>query len=189
MGRQAILARTALAAALASTGTVQAQSVAATSSPAASDGLQEILVFAQKRTESLQDVPLAVTALTGSQIADLRLYSSNDLQEFTPNLTVGSVYQGTVPQLTLRGVGVNDGIETTAPSVGTYIDQIYMADSAAGAIQMFDMDRVEVLRGPQGTLYGKNTNGGALNMYSKRPTEDFQARHIGRNRQLFRVRL
>jgi iron complex outermembrane receptor protein len=137
--------------------------------------LQEVTVFAQKRTESLESVPIAVTALSNADIANWRLDNSNDLQLVTPNLTTGSVYQGVTPQLTLRGVGVNDGIATTSPSVGTYIDQIYMQDSAAAVITMFDLQRVEVLRGPQGTLYGKNTNGGALNFYSQRPTEDFSA--------------
>src|SRR5437588_3714312 len=143
MGRLMRFASTVLAAVLVFSSAAHAQSNPsdASTSPAGqgSDsgegGLQEITVFAQKRSESLQDVPVAVTAVTAAEIADWGLHSSNDLQDVTPNLTIGSVYQGTVPQLTLRGVGVNDGIETTTPSVGTYIDQIYIGDSAAAAIQ------------------------------------------------------
>jgi len=135
--------------------------------------LQEIQVFAQKRTESLQNVPIAVTAVSAASVSDLRLDTTNDLQEVVPNLTIGSVYQGVVPQLTMRGVGVNDGLQTTSPSVGTYIDQVYIEDSAAAVMETFGVDRIEVLRGPQGTLYGRNTNGGAINFYTQHPTDDF----------------
>ena len=151
-------------------------SLAGSASPdSSSETLEEIQVFAQKRTESVQSVPISVTTVSPTDIANWRINDSTDLQNVTPNMTIGSVYQGTVPQITLRGVGVNDGIETTSPSVGTYIDQMYMASSAAAVMQVFDMGRVEILRGPQGTLYGKNTNGGAINFYTQRPTQDFQA--------------
>jgi iron complex outermembrane receptor protein len=136
--------------------------------------LQEIQVFAQKRTESLQNVPIAVTAVSAAAVGDLRLDTTNNLQEVVPNLTIGSVYAGVVPQLTMRGVGVNDGLQTTSPSVGTYIDQVYIEDSAAAVLETFGVDRIEVLRGPQGTLYGRNPNGGAINFYTQHPTNDFQ---------------
>lgn len=151
-----------------------AQTAAPASAPTDADALQEITVFAQKRKESAQDVPIAITAVSSTDIANWRLNNTNDLQDVTPNLTIGSVYQGVAPQLTLRGVGVNDGLSTSAPSVGTYIDQLYMGASTAAVMTMFDLDRVEVLRGPQGTLYGKNTNGGAINLYTQRPTDDFR---------------
>lgn len=153
------------------------QSLPSTSQTAdlSSGTLEEIQVFAQKRTESVQSVPIAVTTVSATDIANWRLDDSTDLQNVTPNLTIGSVYQGTTPQITLRGVGVNDGIETTSPSVGTYIDQLYMGNASAAVMQVFDMGRVEILRGPQGTLYGKNTNGGAINLYTQRPTDDFRA--------------
>lgn len=166
----------AMLCATAGLGQAQTPNPAATDTAGTSDseGLAEIVVFAQKRNESLQNVPIAVTAVTPADIDNLKLYNTTELQEITPNLTIGSVYQGVVPQLSLRGVGVNDGIETTTPSVGTYIDQVYIADSAAAVLETFDVNRIEVLRGPQGTLYGRNTNGGAINFYTQRPTDDFQ---------------
>ena len=176
MGRQIKSVFAATAAFLgASSGSI-AQSTSANDPTlsAPSSELAEIQVFAQKRNESLQEVPIAVTAVSAADINNLRLTNTNDLQEITPNLTVGSVYQGVVPQLTLRGVGVNDGLQTTAPSVGTYIDQVYVADSAAAVLETVDVGRIEVLRGPQGTLYGKNTNGGAINFYTQRPTDEYQ---------------
>jgi iron complex outermembrane receptor protein len=175
VGRQLNIAIAATAAVLGSSSASLAQSAAPVDQGSTSSGeLAEIQVFAQKRTESLQEVPIAVTAVSAADVNNLRLSSTNDLQQITPNLTIGSVYQGVVPQLTLRGVGVNDGIQTTAPSVGTYIDQVYVADSAAAVLETVDIGRIEVLRGPQGTLYGKNTNGGAINFYTARPTDDFQ---------------
>jgi iron complex outermembrane recepter protein len=176
VGRQIKFAIAATAAVLGSSGAALAQSTAPTDQSAIAQGseLEEIHVFAQKRNESLQSVPIAVTAVNPTDVSNLRLTTTNDLQQIVPNLTIGSVYAGVVPQITMRGVGVNDGVQTTAPSVGTYIDQVYVADTAAAVLETMDIGRIEVLRGPQGTLYGKNTNGGAINFYTARPTNDYQ---------------
>lgn len=130
--------------------------------------LEEIVVTAERRTTSLQSVPIAVTALTADALSQAKVDTSSQLAQVTPSLVVAGVYEN-VLKVTLRGVGSNDFTQNMNPAVATYIDQVYMGLATGQALQFFDLDRVEVLRGPQGTLYGKNATGGAISYYSKRP--------------------
>ena len=131
--------------------------------------LEEIIVTAQKREQSLQDVPISISVVSGEVIRDAGLDNIEDLQAYVPNLQMSET--GISTQLYVRGIGTgnNQGFEQ---SVGQYIDGIYYGRQQLIRAPFFDMDRIEVLRGPQGTLFGKNTIAGALNMTTAKPTEE-----------------
>ncbi len=130
--------------------------------------LQEVVVTAQRRTERLQDVPIATTVIGGESLVASRISEANDLPALVPNLRVSGNFAA-VPKVTLRGIGTNDFVPSLNPGVGTYIDDVYIGLAIGQNFQLFDIDRVEVLRGPQGTLYGKNTNGGAIKYVTRKP--------------------
>lgn len=132
--------------------------------------LEEIVVTAQKRSESLQDVPIAVTAITSEMKDVLGVITIGDLTDFTPGLS----YATTLDRMSLRGVGRLTNNYGSDPGIATYIDGFYNASNTEAAKRPIIVDRVEVLRGPQGTLYGRNSIGGALNVISKRPTRDLR---------------
>jgi iron complex outermembrane receptor protein len=148
-------------------GTAFAQTTPA-GEPAGGAQLEEIIVSARKRAEDLQDVPIATTALSAEQLAASGVLSSDQLQTLTPNLYISGGFE-TIPKVTLRGIGTNDFIQNLNPAVGTYVDEVYTGLATGQLLQLYDVSRVEVLRGPQGTLYGKNTTGGALNVFSAVP--------------------
>jgi iron complex outermembrane receptor protein len=132
--------------------------------------LEEIVVTAQKRSESLQDVPIAVTAMT-AQMRDLMgVISIGELTDFTPGLS----YATTLDRMSLRGVGRLTNNYGSDPGVATYSDGFYTASNTEAGKRPIIVERIEVLRGPQGTLYGRNSIGGALNIVSKRPTDTLQ---------------
>ena len=135
---------------------------------AAHDGAEEIVVTAQRRTERLQDVPIATTVIGGGRLTASRITEANDLPTLVPNLRVSGNFAA-VPKVTLRGIGTNDFVPSLNPGVGTYIDDVYIGLAIGQNFQLYDIDRVEVLRGPQGTLYGKNTNGGAIKYITRKP--------------------
>lgn len=147
------------------------QAALAQSAPDASDDDSEIIVSARKTDERLQDVPIAVTAITEAALNARGVGSVTELQRIAPNLQFtpgqGGNTSGIAPFI--RGVGENDFIITTDPAVGTYIDGVYIARTFGASAEMLDVERVEVLRGPQGSLFGKNTIGGAINIISKLP--------------------
>lgn len=145
---------------------------AATEAPASGG---EIVVTAQKRSEKLQDVPIAVSAITGEAIANKRVADLVDLSNQAPGLQISSGDNAANPHIFLRGVGVNDFNQTTASAVGIYSDGAYIASPLAQRSAFFDLQQVEVLRGPQGTLYGRNTTGGAINLVSRKPTDTWAA--------------
>jgi iron complex outermembrane recepter protein len=136
-------------------------------------GVEEIIVTAQKREERLQDTPISITAVTGETLADRGSGTIASLGNMTPNL----VYNTTAPVsgassgavVFIRGVGQTDFQLTTDPGVGTYLDGVYVARSVGGVLDVVDVERVEVLRGPQGTLFGRNTIGGAISIISRKP--------------------
>ncbi|MDF8334454.1 TonB-dependent receptor [Novosphingobium cyanobacteriorum] len=135
--------------------------------PMADEG---IVVTAQRREQSLLDVPLAVTALGGDALSERGITNSAQLGEAVPNLQINSPYGNTQPNFTLRGIGVaNEYNSNQASPVGVYLDDVYLAPRTSHGMGLFDLDRVEVLRGPQGTLFGRNTTGGAINFITKRP--------------------
>ncbi len=130
--------------------------------------LEEVIVTAQKRAESLQDVPLAVTAFTGESMKTLGVTNASDLVDFTPGLAAGT-QQGSNRNYFLRGVGTSDVHITAASAVGQYFDGVTLTSGFHAKAALFDMERVEVLKGPQNTLFGLNTTGGAVKYISKKP--------------------
>ena len=133
--------------------------------------LEEVVVTAQKREQNLQDVPVAVTAFDASALENAGVQDVTELQKSAPNVTM-QVSRGTNSTLTsyVRGIGQADPLWGFEPGVGLYVDDIYLARPQGGVLDVFDVERIEVLRGPQGTLYGKNTIGGAVKYVTKRLT-------------------
>lgn len=133
--------------------------------------MEEVIVTAQKREQSLQDVPVAVTAFNADALKDMGVADITELQKSSPN-TVLQTSRGTNSTITafIRGVGQEDPLWGFEPGVGLYVDDVYYARPQAGVLDVYDVDRIEVLRGPQGTLYGKNTIGGAIKYVTKRLT-------------------
>ncbi len=140
-------------------------------------GLEEIVVTARKREENLQTTPLSITAFTGASLADQYIADVSQIAQATPNLIFnsGAAISGTSSAASayIRGIGQIDFTLTTEPGVGTYVDGVYLSQSIGGVIHLLDVERIEVLRGPQGTLFGRNTIGGAINITSKLPDEEF----------------
>ena len=136
-------------------------------------GLDEIIVTAQKREQNLQDVPAAVSAFSADQLTARGVTQTSDLMGTLPNLQVTSAYSSTQPNFSLRGISVaNEFSASTASPVGVYVDEVYQSFRASHGQQLYDLERVEVLRGPQGTLYGRNTTGGAINFITRKPDLD-----------------
>jgi len=133
--------------------------------------LEEVTVTAQRRTERLQDVPVAVTVLSGSELIDRGVRQAGDIVDTVPNLLLNLPYGPEAqPTFTLRGVTTQDFSENQSSPIAMYVDEVYKPVGALQSLQIYDLDRVEVLRGPQGTLYGKNATGGAVNFYSRNPS-------------------
>jgi len=140
-------------------------------------GLEEIIVTAQKRSQSLQDIPISISAMTGESLADSGVDTQRLLSQTVPNFQVNNI--GLFSSIYLRGVGTgyaNAGLE---PSIATYFDDQYFSRGSAGMWSFSDVERVEVLKGPQGTLYGRNATGGAVRVISKAPTDYFEGRIAG----------
>ena len=142
------------------------------SSAGDSGGLQEIVVTAQRRVESAQNVGIAMSVLSGQSLAAKSVSYVNDLQNAVPSLQVEPAFGSSQPQFRLRGVGFIDYTSNNTSPVGVSLDGVALALPIQTQGQLFDIDRVEVLRGPQGTLYGRNTTGGEINFISNRPTAD-----------------
>ena len=142
--------------------------------PAArSNQVEEITVTAQKRSQNVQDVPISVSALNGETLKDLGIKSSDEIAEFMSNLQIALPSgKGNQPLISIRGVGLSDFNTNNAGPNGVYVDEVYMSSPTSQTFQTFDLDRVEVLKGPQGTLYGRNTTGGAINYISAQPTDE-----------------
>src|SRR5688572_27787929 len=136
--------------------------------------LGTVTVTARKREETLQEVPVAVTAFTADALDRLNVEDLGDLDAFVPNLTIYAA-RGSSSTVTayLRGVGQSDPLWGVDPGVGIYLDDVYIARPQGALLDVLDVDRIEVLRGPQGTLYGKNTIGGAIKYITKPLLPDF----------------
>jgi iron complex outermembrane recepter protein len=138
-------------------------------------GLDEIVVTAQRREESAQNVGIALSVLSGDSLAQKGITHVDDLQNALPSLQVEPAFGSGLPQYRIRGVGFLDYTSNNASPVGVSLDDVAYALPIQSQGQLFDIDRVEVLRGPQGTLYGRNTTGGEINFITNRPTSDFHA--------------
>ncbi|MEM6683841.1 MAG: TonB-dependent receptor, partial [Pseudomonadota bacterium] len=136
------------------------------------DGLEVIIVNAERRAETLQDVPIAVSAFSGQDLIAGGVFSFNDIETLVPSLEIENAFGGGQPQIRLRGVGFDDYAANNTPAVGVYVDEIAYPFPAMSQAVLFDLAQVEVLRGPQGTLYGRNTTGGAVNFVTNKPSED-----------------
>jgi outer membrane receptor protein involved in Fe transport len=148
--------------------------------PAGSDsdprvtGLEEVVVTAQKRSERLSDVPISVTAASGEQLAAAGVSNPVQLEKIVPGLTVQQSSYG-VPVFSIRGIGFLDTAIAASPTVSVYVDQFPLPFSAMTRGAGLDVERVEVLKGPQGTLFGQNSTGGAINYVAAKPTDQFES--------------
>jgi iron complex outermembrane recepter protein len=133
-------------------------------------GNGEIIVTAQRRAESVQDVPIAITALSGDNLADAGILDTENLSTLTPGLLV---QRSVVGQIRIRGIGNENYTIAGDPGVAVHSDGVYVARASAGLFDLYDINRIEVLRGPQGTLYGRNATGGVINVIPNAPTDDF----------------
>lgn len=153
-------------------GTIAAVAFASTANHALGLVLEEVVVTAQKREQSLQDVPVSVSAMSADSIEKLNFVSSSDIGNQVPNLQVAGPYGDSQPIFALRGISMVDYNVNQASPVGVYIDEATAGTSYMQGFQIMDLERIEVLRGPQGTLFGKNTAGGAINFITKKPEFD-----------------
>lgn len=136
--------------------------------------IEEIIVTAQRREQNLQDISISISVLTSEQLDELRIEQPADLAAFTPGMYVSTGINGD-PIFALRGIGMNNNESNQNPAVTPYIDQVPLPSIAMMGFQMFDLERVEILKGPQGTLYGRNVTGGAINFITKKPTQEFDS--------------
>ncbi|HEY2051237.1 MAG TPA: TonB-dependent receptor [Caulobacteraceae bacterium] len=129
---------------------------------------------AQRRTENIQNVPVSVQAISPKQIQALGIKETEDLGKITPNVTiVNPEGAGNQPLITIRGIGLNDFDSNNSGPNGVYVDDVYISAPSAQSFAIFDLSQVQILKGPQGTLYGRNTSGGALIFTSNKPTDQF----------------
>ncbi len=137
--------------------------------------LEEVVVTAQKREQSAQDTPVAVTVLTGDAMTKLGVESSNDIADYTPGLSISPVFgAGNIPNIAIRGVGLNDFRDYHESPSAVYVDEVYKAALASLDFQLFDVERAEVLKGPQGTLFGRNATGGLIQYITNKPGEELE---------------
>ena len=137
-----------------------------------SSEMEEVTVTALRRSERLQDVPVSITALAGAALAEQKITNLTDVVSLVPNLQAGGTVGEGVPVFALRGVSMADFSLNQQGPVATYYDEVYKGSFPFLGLDLFDIERIEVLRGPQGTLYGKNTTGGAVNLISRKPGFD-----------------
>lgn len=141
--------------------------------------LDEIVVTAQQREQNIQDVPISIQVVSDRFIEDLAADNISDISQFIPGLDVGA-QSPTQPRYTIRGVTTSDFGVGTDPAVGVYVDGVYAARSGAAVLSFGDIERIEVLKGPQGTLFGRNAAAGAVSIVTKKPVQEFEAQISGR---------
>lgn len=146
--------------------------------------MDEITVTARKREEGLQDTPIAVSAFSGESLEARGIDRLDGIMTITPNVTFvnanGNGGSSNNAQVYIRGVGQQDFVPTSDPGVGMYVDGVYLARSVGAVLDLIDVERIEVLRGPQGTLFGRNTIGGAISIHTIKPHEEFDAKIKGK---------
>lgn len=134
----------------------------------------DIVVTAQRRSQNVQDVGIAITAVSGAQLRSLGFTSSLDIAKLSSNIAVSGSYGGLMSQYSIRGITQNDFHDHVEGVVATYIDDTYVAMQQGSTFTLFDIDRVEALKGPQGTLFGRNATAGLVHFLSRRPTDEFE---------------
>ncbi|MEQ8744951.1 TonB-dependent receptor [Parasphingorhabdus sp.] len=138
---------------------------------ATDNALAEIVVTAQRREQRADDVGVTINVLTGSDLKAAGTQSIVDLAAITPNVQIKNVLANSVVNVSIRGIGLNDYAANNNPAAGMYVDNVYLVSPAMLSFGLFDIDRVEILKGPQGDLYGRNTTAGAVNIISRKPSE------------------
>jgi len=170
------MVRYTLLAASSSVALLATQAAHAEPAGSAATSVTEVVVTAQRRSQKLQDVPISVQAISSKQLMAAGIKSTQDLGQITPNVTIISpIGAGNQPLITIRGIGLNDFDTNNAGPNGVYVDDVYLSAPGVQNFSMFDISQAQVLKGPQGTLYGRNTSGGALLFTSNRPTDYFTA--------------
>ena len=167
----------AITAAVLMAGGGMAGGIAASNAAGISDTeLETIVVTAQRRAEDIQTVPISIQAFTGKALEELGVKSSSDIAQFTSNVEIALPSgSGNQPLISIRGIGLNDFDTNNAGPNGVYLDEVYLSSPSAQTFATFDLQGVEVLKGPQGTLYGRNTNGGAINLTTVKPSDEFSS--------------
>lgn len=156
-------------------GIVSAEEIQAATPVAEEWALGEIIVTAQRREQRVNEIGITMSVMTGEMVKGLGVKTAVDLAQYTPGLNVNEITAGGVPQYTIRGVGSQDFYAGVSSTVGLYFDGVNIPYTVMSRGALFDIDRVEVLRGPQGDLYGRNTTAGQINFISRKPTEKFDA--------------
>lgn len=142
---------------------------------AAGASAEDIVVTALKREERLQDVGATIEALSSESIRTSRVAELKDLASYAPNVDIKETVPGALPTVTIRGIGLDDFSTVSSPAAGVYVDEIPLSSPGLMSGNLFDLARIEVLKGPQGTLYGRNTTAGAINIVSAVPGKEFDA--------------
>lgn len=154
-----------------------AVAAAAVSAQAQQSVIEEVTVTAQKREQNMQDVSVAVSAFSGDAIDRMGFEEGLDITQQVPNMSFFAIFgEASSPSVSLRGISLVNFSDSWESPVSIYVDDVYRGNPAGSAIQLFDLERVEVLRGPQGTIYGRNTTGGLVHYVSRKPTETFEAK-------------
>jgi len=136
--------------------------------------LEEVVVTAQKHIQDVQEIGVAITAMSGEQMQALRIQQPLNLSTISSSMSTMNATTDSTPLFLVRGIGLDDFNTNNSSGVGTYLDEVFASFPGFLTAAMYDLNRVEILKGPQGTLYGKNTAGGAINIISNRPTDDFE---------------
>src|SRR5213079_2754200 len=160
------VATAAALAALAGAPTARAQQPAATSG-----GLEEVIVTAQKREQNLQEIGISLSAVSGSDLTELGVVNATDITKSMPAVVLTQPNGPSSFSLAIRGVVQNDFADHQESPAAIYVDDVYVSQMIGLAFSVFDVDRVEVLRGPQGTLFGRNATGGLANYITRKPTD------------------
>lgn len=158
---------------LASLGSLAGSRAAWSEAAPVEDQLEEVVVTAQKQAQNIQSVPISIVAISGAKLDELGVVSVGDLQHFAPGLTISDVGSGFVSYTYIRGGGTNQIDAGSDPSVAYYIDDVYIGGTAGLQFDLFDIDHVEVLKGPQGTLFGRNAASGAISITTTAPSSTF----------------
>lgn len=145
--------------------------------PAAALGqqIEEIVVTAQRRAQSSQDVGIAITALSGEDLRSVNIESSAEVAQFVPGVHVAGAIAGQFTTFSIRGVTQNDFLDHTEAPNAVYLDEAYIASMQGQSFALFDLERVEALKGPQGTLFGRNATGGLVHFVTRKPTDEVTA--------------
>ncbi|MFM9937398.1 MAG: TonB-dependent receptor [Novosphingobium sp.] len=149
-----------------------AQEALAKEAGAKTDGVAEIVVTAQRRAQNVQDVPIAISAISGDALTETGIRDPRDLMLLVPSLSMQAGTAASTTSLFIRGVGIGDFNSNTTGAVGIYVDDVFLGANAGKLFNVFDSGGIEVLKGPQGTLYGRNTTAGAIRFASRKPTEE-----------------